>query len=108
MWFRGGGVGHKVTRDWDEFLLWEGCTAQAEDPVDGTEQEELANTVQQDGSKENDEPVEEEEGDMASEAEEWEEDVERDKYEQELDRVVADEGEELDDDILAWEGYGML
>ena len=105
MWFRGGGVGHKATCNWDEFLLQEG---QAEDPVDGTEQEELANTAQQDGSEENDEPVEEEEGDVAGEAEKWEEDVERDKYEQELDRVVADEGEELDDDILAWEGYGML
>ncbi|KAG2067649.1 hypothetical protein BDR04DRAFT_1158772 [Suillus decipiens] len=87
-------IGHKATRDWDEILQ-----------------------LKQDGAKE----AEAEEGDdvtdIAEEGEEdqWE-DIESlddvDKSDEDdnddEDRIIADEGEELDEDVLAEEGYGAL
>lgn len=82
MQFRDGGVGHKATQDWDEFLLQEGCIA--EDLVDGMEQEEPADIAQQVSGEEIDEQIEEKEEDIAGEAEERVEDGEMDEYEHEL------------------------
>jgi hypothetical protein len=67
MRYRGGGVGHKISRTWDDFL-------------------------QSDGAQ------------MTNDSE----DKDKDKDKDDPDRVEADEGEELDDDILAAEGYGAL
>ena len=98
MRFRGGGIGHKATRDWDEFLQREGRVAQ--DPVNPACRGEPADATQQVDDEDDEE--------MASEVEEDEEGIEMDEIEHELDRVVADDGEVLDDDILAREGYGAL
>ncbi|KAG2125107.1 hypothetical protein DEU56DRAFT_825868 [Suillus clintonianus] len=92
MRFRGGGVGHKATRDWDEFLQREGhdeAGSNSSDSEEGVEGEG-SESEDDDGGLEVDE---EQDG-------QGDEDVE--------DRVIADDGEELDDDVLAQEGYGAL
>jgi hypothetical protein len=94
MQFWGGGVGHKATRDWDEFLQSEG-----HEP----------NEVGDDSSdEENDEEEEDsEDEDIEADVNEEPEDSSSDEEDEE-DIVIADNSEELDDDILAEEGYGAL
>ena len=103
MRFRGGGIGHKVTREWDEFLQREGrepppddedidIELQSEDSEDELEREVGVGTG--DGMDEEEDEL----GNPGSEGSEGEED----------DVIVADEGEELDEDIWAQEGYGSL
>ncbi|KAI6112660.1 hypothetical protein F5141DRAFT_1003094, partial [Pisolithus sp. B1] len=103
MRFRGGAVGHKAMRDWDEFLQREGHgvggNGQAHDNEDDHDgpYEEVASEEDEvdeldDGS--DDGKDEERPGD---ESEEEDDDV----------RVVADEGEVLDYDIFEAEGYDM-
>ncbi|KAF8838869.1 hypothetical protein BDN67DRAFT_991113 [Paxillus ammoniavirescens] len=108
----GGGIGREATRDWDEFLQHEGRK-----PPNGSK------TTHEDSDIEMDEGGEE----AGDEVEEWEDieegedsDGERDgnndsddededsEDEDDIDRVMADDREELNDDILAAEGYGAL
>ena len=102
MRFRGGGIGHRVTREWDEFLQHEGrepppddedigLEVQSEDSEDEPEWEVGVGTG--DGMDEGDEH-----GNPELEESEGKDD----------DVIVADEGEELDEDIWAQEGYGSL
>ena len=102
MRFRGGGVGHKVTREWDEFLQREGREPPPDDEDIGIESQsedsgdelEWEVGVTGDGI--------DEEGDELGNSELEESDGE------EEDVIVADKGEELDEDIWAQEGYGAL
>ncbi|KAG1864616.1 hypothetical protein C8R48DRAFT_656144 [Suillus tomentosus] len=88
MRFRGGGVGHKVTREWDEFLRNDGAVPSHEeedvqlDPEESDMEDEAVDDHDSDGSAHED-PGDDEENEV------W------------VD-------EELDDDFLACEGYGAL
>jgi hypothetical protein len=93
MRYRGGGVGHKVTRTWDEFLQSDGARiAEEEEDLVVEEQEDEENMEVEEHEVDEDEEEESEESDG----------------EEDLDKVEADEGEELDEDILAQEGYDAL
>ncbi|KAG1856388.1 hypothetical protein DFJ58DRAFT_840899 [Suillus subalutaceus] len=96
MRFRGGGIGHKATRDWDDILQHEGHGAEEEE--EGDPLEEIADGVSDADAEEEQEDIEDDNGDSESDEEEGDDE----------DRVIADEGEELDDDVLAEEGYGAL
>jgi hypothetical protein len=94
MRFRGGGIGHKMTRDWDEFLQRDGVPSK-EDVVASEDTEDVE--------------VEGDEGDHDMGSEDGESDEqEKEDSDDDTDKVVADSDEELDDDILAQEGYGAL
>ena len=106
MRFRGGGIGHRVTRDWDEFLQREGrkpppenedvsneLQPQAEDLEDGDEPEWDDRIGMDEGMGEDGELI-----NSKSDESEVEED----------DPVVAGDGEEFDEEIWAREGYGSL
>jgi hypothetical protein len=94
MRFRGGGVGHQATRGWDEFLQREGHGRDnsGDDSLDLEEDVEGENSELDDDLE-----VHEEEGEQDSSSGEDDEDI-----------VIPDNGEELDDDVLAEEGYGAL
>ncbi|KAG2033983.1 hypothetical protein BDR03DRAFT_935455 [Suillus americanus] len=95
MHFRGGGVGHKVTREWDNFL--QSDRAPANTPDNNEEWDDVDMDTREDGEEDG----EEEEGELdEGEDEEDEEDPDN--------RVEADSDEGLDDDVLAREGYGAL
>ena len=102
MRFRGGGVGHKVTRKWDEFLQREGHEPPLDDEDIGIESqsEDLGDELEWEVGVTGDGI--DEEGDELGNSELEESDGE------EEDVIVADEGEELDEDIWAQEGYGAL
>jgi hypothetical protein len=85
MRFRGGGVGHKVTREWDDFLQSDGAATKVEDSDDEEDPD-----VDMDASENADENEDE------------------DDEEEDPDKVMANSDEELDDDVLAREGYGAL
>lgn len=117
MRFRGGGISHKATRDWDEFLQREGCEVldgnTDNDEMEGESEqlEELTDpeSREEDGLEESELGDMEEDGGEAAEGEESEEgNGSDDEDEDEPGRVIADDEEELDDDILAREGYGAL
>jgi len=98
MRFHGGGVGHKATRDWDEFLQGEGHGGkEAED--EGLDSEE--DILEMEGSEDDLEDIQADINEEDSSSDEEEE-------EEEEDALVADDGEELDDNVLAQEGYGAL
>ena len=96
MWFRGGGIGHKVTWEWDELLQRKGCDPPLddEDIVDDLESKDhdLADKLEEEiGIGEGDGIGKERDGVIHFES---------DKREDEEDNViVADEGEELDKEI---------
>ncbi|KAG2046039.1 hypothetical protein BDR06DRAFT_899875, partial [Suillus hirtellus] len=96
MQFCGGRIGHKATRDWDEILQLkqhgaeEAEAEEGDDAPDAAEEEEEWEDIEDDL-------------DDVDKSDDEEEDDEDDE-----DRVIAGEGEELDDDILAEEGYGAL
>lgn len=81
MRFRGGGIGHTVTREWDEFLRNDGATPSNYEDMEVEESQKL------DGDDNEDEDASEESLSMGS-----------------------DDGEELvdDDDVFANEGYSTL
>jgi hypothetical protein len=91
MHFRGGGVGHKVTRDWDEFLWNNGAVPSHEEEDIQLDSDELqqADMV--------DEAVDDKDGDGSAP---------EDLGDDEEDEIWVDE--ELDDGFLAREGYGAL
>ena len=105
MWFRGGGIGHKVTREWDELLQCEGHDPPLddEDIVDNlkSEDHDLADELEEEiGIGESDGIGEERDRVINFESDESED--------EEDDVIIADEGEELDKEIWAQEGYGSL
>jgi len=101
MHFRGGGVGHVASREWDEFLQSDRPDFQpnkdehfnTERPSDGgtTAMEIDAD----DGPSDSDVDSDVDDGSQGSDNEEIVE-----------DGLVADDGEELDDCIYIEEGYG--
>ena len=112
MRFRGGGVGHRITRDWDELLQQEGRCDPPEDSSD--EDSELDSEDDMRRNKELDSEVE---GDEEEEpgAEENDDDYDDEvhvngigRISDGIDDVVADDGEELDEVIWAAEGYDAL
>ncbi|KAG2131926.1 hypothetical protein BD769DRAFT_1666403 [Suillus cothurnatus] len=104
MCFCGGGIGHKITREWDEFLQHDGTPDQQDAAasdvkdldIEGAEGDLEEELVEFDKDQDDRETDDEEEGDE-------EEDDENDP-----DRVIPDSDEELDNDILAQAGYGVL
>ncbi|KIK75878.1 hypothetical protein PAXRUDRAFT_18604 [Paxillus rubicundulus Ve08.2h10] len=128
MRFRGGGVGHKATRDWDDILQSKNGDSETRDP----KEEDVMMGGSEVDSEEGESESEEEDLEEGEEAEDSEfEDVvdsedddgddrgnnngddndsdgSNDDEDGNMDRVVPDEGEELDDDIYAREGYGAL
>lgn len=139
MRFRGGGIGHKATYDWNRFLredLGKAVDDDDEDPASNDleiEMGEPEDEFEEDerGAEKHEEleerTGEEKNGAIADEEGEWGEwervmedtededddsngdgDSDSDESDSAQDRVVADDGEELDDDIYAEEGYGAL
>lgn len=119
MRFRGGGIGHKITRDWDEFLQQEGHSIPQDYDTDLDDDDKLSERRSEgfnemsSGEDEVDEigEVDDEgkEGQGGRDEDESEDEDEEDEEDgDDVDRVIADEGEELDDDIWAREGYGAL
>jgi hypothetical protein len=103
MWFCGGGVGHKVMWEWDQFLQSNGA------PANVPEDEENWDDVDMDAEDGEEDREEDREEDNDKEGvEDRQEDREEDKEEDPDDKVEADSDEELDDDVLAQEGYGTL
>ena len=100
MRFRGGGVGHKMTRDLDE-LLQSDCTIV--DPAYADNIEVDCGTLE---VLEGSDDVDEDEDSDDSDDEDEDSDGEGGRDDD--DCIRADEGEELDDDVLAQEGYGAL
>ena len=105
MRFRGGGIGHRVTREWDEFLQREG----RKPPL---ENEDVNNELQPEDPEDGDEPEWDDgigmgEG-MGEEGEELTNSKSDESESEEDDPVVAGDGEELDEEIWAQEGYGSL
>jgi hypothetical protein len=96
MRFRGGGIGHKMTRDWDEFLQRDGVPSK-EDVVAN---EDIEDVEVEGGEGDHDMGFEDSDGES--------DEQEREDSDDDTDKVVADSDEELDDDILAQEGYGAL
>ncbi|KAG2078852.1 hypothetical protein BDR04DRAFT_1165576, partial [Suillus decipiens] len=94
MRYRGGGVGHKISREWDKFLQSDG--AQVMDEEDEEQEEE--DGEEGEGESEGEDEIEDEDDEGQDEDE--------DEGEEDPDRIEADEGEELDDEFLAAEGYG--
>jgi hypothetical protein len=99
MRFRGGAVGHKAMRGWDDILQQDGHVIE---DLDG----EVEEDIEMDDEDSSDEELDEEdiEGDESEDSDETDEDEE----ESDEDWIIADYGEVLDDDILADEGYGAL
>ena len=133
MRMRGGGIGHKATRDWDDILRQDrGRPVGDEDSDEIMKDEENTGGTQEAGDLDVD--AEDKVGEPIEPADEWEEvaewegmmeggeddendeedddtnmfDADKSDEENVDDWVVADEGEELDDDIYAHEGYGTL
>jgi len=109
MRFRGGGIGHKATRDWDDILQHEGHGAEEvvrgdnEDTDMGGEDLEAEEEVEEGWD---DDAVDDNAGDGDGDDDSSGDDDDED--EDEDDCIVADEGEILDDDVLAGEGYASL
>ncbi|KAG2739152.1 hypothetical protein P692DRAFT_201873415 [Suillus brevipes Sb2] len=123
MRFRGGGIGHKAMWDWDEFLQGEGCKTQSiaqedsrrgdeldledEGEIEDLEEQDEEDTDEEDDEEGDEDDDDDDEDDDDSDEDDDEDDEDEDDEDDE-DRVLADEGEELDDDLLAEEGYGAL
>ncbi|KAG2337486.1 hypothetical protein BDR05DRAFT_895158 [Suillus weaverae] len=91
MCYWGGSIGHKISRGWDKFLQ-----------ADGAEVSVVAE--EEDG----DMKLDDEEDDTDEEDKDQEDEEEDEEEDDKEDRIEADKGEELDDNILAEEGYGAL
>ncbi|KAG2030236.1 hypothetical protein BDR03DRAFT_878828 [Suillus americanus] len=91
MRFRGGGVGHKVTREWNEFLRNDGTVPSYEEEDIQLDPEESQQADMED------EAVDDDDSDGSAP---------EDLGDDEENEIWADE--ELDDGFLAREGYGAL
>lgn len=137
MRFRGGGIGHKATWDWNDFLFSDAGKPVDDDGDDPESDEDRGGDREaaedglgagdgaeaEDGVEDEDE---DEDGDEDEDIKTWkhalqhpntydddDDDSESDESEDESDegdpdRVIPDEGEELDEDIYAREGYGAF
>jgi hypothetical protein len=106
MRFRGGAVGHKAMRDWDQLLQREGHGVAGDEQTSDDEDNDAGSgsvevESEEDSMDEDDEPT----GSDGSDNEEDKE-IPGDESGDEGD-VMADDGEILDDDIFEAEGYGM-
>jgi hypothetical protein len=101
MHFRGGGIGHRVTREWDGFLQHEG----RKPPL---ENEDVSNELQPEDFEDGDEPEWDDGIGMNEEGEGLDNSKSDESDDEEDDPVVADDGEELDEEIWAREGYGTF
>ena len=105
MRFRGGAIGHKAMREWDETL-----SQDVGRPVDDEGDAEMEGAQSQE-PQEPQEDDEEEPWAAIMKQTEGPEDLDsdgEDGKDDDPDRVVADQGEVLDDDIFAHEGYDTL
>jgi hypothetical protein len=96
MRFRGGGVGHKITRDWDNILHAEG----RHDPPDDSSDED-GDTDEGDDSDVVADGEEEDTHEIDDGAADGEEEHAR-EVDDGVDKVVADEGEGSLDEVI-WE-----
>ena len=112
MRFRGGGVGHKVTREWDEHLQREGRMLPAADLGDESDSSQpqdvevgIGESDEEEGSTPgNGELDEDEDGNGNGNGE----NATGEDVDNEADPLIADEGEDLDEDVWAVEGYAAL
>ena len=96
MRFRGRGIRHKATRNWDEFLQWEGQEPQTDDLNKELETEQAGEEEDEDDNNANENEVEE------GDAEDEEPDEELDDA-HEVDHLVVDDREELNKDMyMGW------
>ena len=110
MRFRGGGIGHKVTRDWDELLQQEGRHGPPEDS-DSSDEESESGSDNDEALQRNKEVEEGEEDEPGTEEDDDDDEVHVNgtgRISDGVDDVVADTGEELDEVIWAAEGYDAL
>jgi len=109
MRYRGGGIGHKATQEWNDILQHEGHGAEEVVEADEgdldidvgenhLEEEDVGNLWDDKGDGNDEGDGDDKDGNDQDD---------RDNEDNE-DCVLADEGEELDDNILAEEGYGAL
>ncbi|KAG0692838.1 hypothetical protein DFH29DRAFT_882002 [Suillus ampliporus] len=103
MRFHGGGVSHQVTQEWDEFLQNDSAVVSINDDEDLEFELGEVDDKDDDEDDKDDEDDGEEDGDNNNNSK----DVCEDGIDDE-DQIRADDGEELDDNILAQEGYGAL
>ncbi|KAH7890138.1 hypothetical protein F5I97DRAFT_1924654 [Phlebopus sp. FC_14] len=118
MRFQGGGIGHKVTRDWDKFLQREGRKApnDSEDEMNsfrmegkGTWKDVLDEEADEEGTKKGgDNEGSDEKADKKGAKEGDSDDNKESEDDNEEDLLVANEGKELDEYIWEQEGYGTL
>jgi len=111
MCFRGGGVGHKMPQDLFELLRSDGASAEnAENDFDfgRLEEEDDKEIDDEEMSCEDEDSKDEDSEDEDGEDEDSEDEGNVDGNHDEEDVIVADKGEELDDDYLTQEGYGAL
>ncbi|KAH7921017.1 hypothetical protein BV22DRAFT_1107414 [Leucogyrophana mollusca] len=107
MRFRGGGIGHKATRGWDDFLQNDGGTKQEQEDDVVLPQADGGNDVEDEEDELEGQEGEREEDDDGGGDEDNDDDDDDDADDDGVG-IQADDGEELDDDILAEEGYGVL
>jgi hypothetical protein len=96
MRFRGGAIGHKGMRDWDDVLQ---CEEHIAEDLNSEADKDIE-MEDEDGSDDKLDEGDVKEGDKSDEGDENEDNDE--------DRIIAEYGEVLDDDILIEEGYGAL
>ncbi|KAG2065338.1 hypothetical protein BDR04DRAFT_1121904 [Suillus decipiens] len=104
MCYRGGGVGHKMPQDLFEHLWSDSAIVEnAENEFDFGRLEEEDDEIEEMSCEDEDSEGEDSEGEDSEG-----EDSEDEDSEDEEDMIIADEGEELDDQYLAQEGFGTL
>jgi len=124
MRFRGGAVGHKGMRDWDDILQREGhipedSDDEAEEDIQMTDHadeefdvddEDIAGEDEADESDDEEDEDDDDDGDDDDEDEDEDDEDDEDDIlrDDEEDKIIAEDGEELDDNILMEEGYGAL
>ena len=112
MCFRGSGVGHKVTQEWDEHLQHEGCMLLAVDSGDESDSSQsqdvevrIGESDEEEGSTPGNRKLDE---DKDRNGNGNSENATSEEIDNEADPLIADEGEDLDEDIWAVEGYAAL
>ncbi|KAG2070620.1 hypothetical protein BDR04DRAFT_1155262 [Suillus decipiens] len=113
MRFRGGAVGHKGMREWDDILQREGHVPEdSDDETEDMDEAAITEEFDEDGIAEGDKgDADEDECDEEDEEgnnNEIEEDDDDGLMDNDEDEIIADDGKELDDNILIEEGYGAL
>ena len=109
MRFRGGGIGHTVTREWDEFLRNDGATPSNDEDMGVEESQKLDINDNGDGDGDDDDDDDDDNGDGDGDDDD-DDDDDDDASKESVSDLGLDDGEELvdDDDVLAQEGYSAL